>query len=249
MSGRHQLARRGLLLAGGYGSRLRPLTNRVPKCLVPIGGHPLLYYWLKALLDHSSPFCLDRVVVNTHYLPKQVEAFVKSSPWADRVDLAHEPTLLGTAGTLRRHRDYFGEAPFLLAHADNLTLFSLPEFQNAFLTRPEGCFGTMMTFQTDQPRECGIVELDSRNVVVGYHEKVQNPPGDLANAAVFIFDSHIHDMLFRHQDDLDLCGQTVPRLTGRLNTYRNSKYHRDIGTPQSYETAIAAVVSGFIRLD
>jgi mannose-1-phosphate guanylyltransferase len=188
------------------------------------------------------------VVVNTHYLPQQVEAFVKSSPWADRVDLSHEEALLGTAGTLRLHREYFGEAPFLLAHADNLTLFSLPEFQNAFLTRPEGCFGTMMTFQTDQPSECGIVELDSRNVVIGYHEKVQNPPGDLANAAVFIFDSQIHDVLVQHPNDVDFCGQTVPRLTGRLNTYHNSEYHRDIGTPHSYETAIAAVDSGLIRL-
>jgi mannose-1-phosphate guanylyltransferase len=147
------------------------------------------------------------------------------------------------------HREYFGEAPFFLAHADNLTLFSLPEFQKAFLTRAEDCVGTMMTFQTDQPGECGIVQLDPRGVVVGYHEKVQNPPGDLANAAVFIFDSQIHDILARHQDDVDLCGQTVPRLTGRLNTYRNPDYHRDIGTPHSYETAIAAVASGLIRLD
>jgi hypothetical protein len=46
-----------------------------------------------------------------------------------------------------------------------------------------------------------------------------------------------------------LCGHTVPRLIGRLNTYRNSEYHRDIGTPHSYEIAIAAVASGLIRLD
>jgi mannose-1-phosphate guanylyltransferase len=249
MSGHLPPVRRGLLLAGGYGSRLRPLTDKIPKCLVPIGGQPLLYYWLRTLFDQDSPFCLDRVIINTHYLPQQVEAFVKSSPWASRVDLAHEVAILGTAGTLRLHREYFDDVPFLVAHADNLTLFSLQDFQNAFLTRPDDCVGTMMTFQTDQPSQCGIVELDSRGLVTGYYEKMPNPPGALANAAVFIFDSHIHEILARHQDDLDLCGQTVPRLIGRLNTYNNYEYHRDIGTPHSYETAISAVESGLIRLN
>ena len=245
----NQPVRRGLLLAGGYGSRLRPLTSSIPKCLVPIGGHPLLYYWLKALLDRDSPFCLERVIVNTHYLSQQVVDFVKSSPWFDRVDLSHEETLLGTAGTLRLHRKYFGDEPFVLAHADNLTLFSMQNFLGEFLNRPKFCLGTMMTFQTDLPRQCGIVEVDFQGIVVGYHEKVLNPPSDLANAAVFIFDSQIHDILDQYPEDLDLCGQTVPRLTGRLNTYRNSEYHRDIGTPHSYKTAVAAVASGLIQLD
>ena len=244
-----QYARRGLLLAGGYGSRLRPLTDKIPKCLVPIGGHPLLYYWLKILLDNSSPCCLERVIVNTHYLPQEVYAFAKSSPWADRIDLMHEETLLGTAGTLRVNRNYFGDEPLLIAHADNLTIFSLSEFQDSFLKRPDGCLGTMMTFQTDQPSQCGILEQDAHGVVVGYHEKVQNPPSNLANAAVFIFDSHIHDILYRYQDDVDFCGHTVPRLTGRLNTYHNTEYHRDIGTPSSYEAATAAVASGLIRIN
>jgi len=217
--------------------------------LVPIGGHPLLYYWLKALLNQGQPNCLEQVIVNTHYLPQQVETYIRSSPWVDQVVLLHEETLLGTAGTLRMHRDYFGHEPFLLAHADNLSIFSLLDFQNAFRNRPKECLGTMMTFKTDVPHECGVVELDSMGVVKGYYEKVQNPPSELANAAVFIFDSNIHDILARHRYDVDLCGETVPRLTGRLNTYRNSEYHRDIGTPHSYETAIAAVGSGLIRLE
>jgi mannose-1-phosphate guanylyltransferase len=216
--------------------------------LVPIAGKPLLYFWLKTLFDNSSSSNLERILINTHYLPIQVEAFVKSSPWADRVDLVNEVDLLGTAGTLRVHRKYFGTEPFFLAHADNLTIFSLLKFQNSFLNRPEGCLGTMMTFQTELPNECGIVELDSQGVVVGYHEKVPNPPGDLANAAVFIFDSHIHEVLHSYENDTDLCGHTVPRLIGRLNTYHNSEYHRDIGTPQSYDAAIAAVSSGLIRI-
>jgi len=241
--------RSGILLAGGYGSRLKPLTDSIPKCLVPFRGKPLLYYWLKLLLDNNSPTSLNQLVVNTHYLPKQVEMFVRESPWADRVTLVFERSLLGTAGTLRQNRSFFGGDPFFLAHADNLSLFSLEEIKETFDNRPDGCIGTMMTFITDQPNQCGIVEIDSEGTLVGYHEKSPNPPGNLANAAVFIFDPCIHEILKSNEGDIDLCRDTIPKLTGRLNTYQNTVYHRDIGTPISYEAATAAVASGYIRLD
>ena len=74
---------RALLLAGGYGTRLRPLTNHTPKCLVEIGGKPLLAYWLETLFSAD----IDRVLINTHYLPRQVEDFCANSPYAAQIDL------------------------------------------------------------------------------------------------------------------------------------------------------------------
>jgi len=246
MSVNDQPVRRGLLLAGGYGSRLKPLTDKTPKCLVPIAGRPLLYYWLQALFDSESP--LQRVLVNTHYLSEQVLDFVESSPWCNRVDFVHEERLLGTAGTIRYNWKYFGNEPFFVAHADNFSCFSLSEFKNRFASRPSECVGTMMTFESDRPKECGIVELDSRGVVVGYHEKVPNPPGVLANAAVFIFDVAIHGFLRDNPEAFDLCADAIPRLIGRLNTYHNSIYHRDIGTPDSYRLAVVAANSNLNQM-
>ena len=87
---------RAILLAAGYGTRLRPLTNTIPKCLVPIKGVPLLQIWLERLTNAGiGPF-----LINTHYLPKEVEGFAESSRYRDQVTLVHEPELLGTAGTL-----------------------------------------------------------------------------------------------------------------------------------------------------
>jgi mannose-1-phosphate guanylyltransferase len=177
------------------------------------------------------------VVVNTHYLPQQVEAFVKSSPWADRVDLSHEEALLGTAGTLRLHREYFGEAPLLLAHADHLKLFSLPEFQHAYLTRPEEGFGTMMTFQTNSPQSCGVVKLDNRGVLSEYYEKVNNPPGNVANAAVFFAENTVLERLNEYPMLSDFCGDFIPLFLNKVQTYHNDIYHRDIGTIASLEKA------------
>ncbi len=94
---------RALLLAGGYGTRLRPLTDTLPKCLVPIHGKPLLSYWLDLLFESG----VERALINTHYLPDQVRSFRDQSPWRERIDLAHEDTILGTAGTVRENRGLF----------------------------------------------------------------------------------------------------------------------------------------------
>ena len=95
--------RRALLLSGGLGTRLRPLTDTTPKCLIPIKGKPVLEYWLDMLLNAG----VQRVLVNTHYLPEQVREYCAASRWSDQIDLVHEDQLLGTAGTLRANHKYF----------------------------------------------------------------------------------------------------------------------------------------------
>jgi len=239
-----KFAKRALLLAGGFGSRLKPLTDRIPKCLVPIGEKALLEYWLEHLFEPSAEGRIERVLINTHYLPQAVEAFIEKSPWHHHIDIVHEAHLLGTAGTLRTNRAWFGDEPFLLAHADNLTNFDLAAFQARFASRPPTCVGTMMTFLTETPSSCGIAEVNDFGVLAGYHEKVVNPPGNLANAAVFLLDARIHDQLATHEDDSDFCGQSVPRLIGQLNCFHNSTYHRDIGTPEAYAQAQVDVRTG-----
>ena len=224
---------RALLLAGGEGTRLRPLTLTTPKCLVPIKRKPLLGLWFDMLFNAG----VERALVNTSYLPDQVVAFVKASPWASRIDLVHEDKLLGTAGTLRANADYFSCGTFFMAHADNLSRFSVEDFFAAHARRPEGCIGTMMTFETSRPKDCGIVETDARGVAVAIHEKVENPPGNLANAAVFVLEPAIFRALGDVPLATDFCRDIVPRLAGHWFTFHNAVYHRDIGSPESYAQA------------
>ena len=225
---------RALLLAAGLGTRLRPLTDRVPKCLVPIGGRPLLEYWLTLLIEGG----LERVLVNTHHLAQQVRDFVARSPWNGQVMLTHEDTLLGTGGTVLRNRSFFGVQPFLVAHADNLTRFDVRAFLRRHANRPGGVEITMMTFEADSPSSCGIVEEDARGVVTAFHEKVTNPPGNIANAAVYIFEPAVVDFMESlGKEVVDLSTEVIPNFLGRICTYRNAIYHRDIGTPESVRKA------------
>jgi mannose-1-phosphate guanylyltransferase len=225
---------RALLLAGGYGTRLRPLTDHTPKCLVPVRGRPLLGYWFDLLF----PAGIERALVNTHYLPDAVRAFVASSRWRLQVDLVHEPSLLGTGGTILANRDWLGDAPFLVAHADNLTRFDVGAFLRAHASRPSGTLMTMMTFTADDPRQCGIIEADPAGRVIAFHEKVQSPPGDRANAAVYVFEPALIEMLQSlGKPVIDLSTEVIPALVGRIATFHNDIYHRDIGTPDSLARA------------
>lgn len=225
---------RAILLAAGYGTRLRPLTNTIPKCLVPIGGRPLLDIWLQKLSRADiGPF-----LVNTHYLPEQVAAYVQASAYRDQVTLVNEPELLGTAGTLIANLGFLEGKDGLLIHSDNYCLPDFHAFVCAHEGRPPECVMTMMTFRTDAPSTCGIVELDNRDVVVGFHEKVKSPPGNLANGAVYILSKEFMNTLateFRKATDFST--EILPHFVGRIFTYEATGFFLDIGTPKAYEMA------------
>lgn len=225
---------RALLLAAGLGTRLRPLTDTVPKCLVRINGTPLIDYWFDLLLRSS----VERVLVNTHHLADAVRLHVAQSPWSDRIDLVNETSLLGTGGTILKNADYFKQRPFLVAHADNLTQFDLSKFIERHARRPVGIEITMMTFDTDTPQLGGIVKEDERGVVVEFHEKIVNPPSHHANAAVYIFEPKVLSFLAGLGNPvIDLSTEVIPHFLGKICTFENTVYHRDIGTIESLRTA------------
>jgi mannose-1-phosphate guanylyltransferase len=225
---------RALLLAAGLGTRLRPLTNIMPKCLVPIKGQPLLGIWLERLTRAGiGPF-----LVNSHYLVNQVVAFIEASPYRDQVTLVNELELQGTAGTLIANLDYFQGEDGLLIHADNYCLADFTAFQQAHRNRPPECLMTMMTFRADRPASCGIVELDERGVVMGFHEKVAKPPGNLANGAVYILSADLLNKLAMNLHTVtDFSVEVLSRLMGRIYSFETSEVFLDVGTPETYEQA------------
>lgn len=228
---------RALLLAAGLGTRLRPLTDTVPKCLVPIRGRPLLGIWFDLLFGSGV---VERVLVNTHWLAPEVERFVAASPWRGRVDMVREAELLGTGGTIAANRAWFGDGAFLVAHADNLTEFDVSGLARAHAARPADAAITMLAFRTDSPRTCGILEIDGQGLVRAFHEKVANPPGDLANAAVYIFEPEVTAFAQSFgRPVVDLSTEIIPRFLGRIQAVETRGYHRDIGSPAALSLAEA----------
>jgi mannose-1-phosphate guanylyltransferase len=204
--------------------------------MVMINGRPLLEYWLELLFGAG----IERVLINTHWLAEQVDAYVKASHWSSRIDLVHEGELLGTGGTVLANRQWFQDRPFMLAHADNLTDFDVAGLIEAHRMRPSGHLMTMLGFRTDDSRSCGILELDDRSTVLAFHEKIKQPPGNLANGAVYIFESEIINAIAgRGTPVVDLSTEIIPQFLGRILCVETKGYHRDIGTLESLRRACA----------
>jgi len=221
---------RALLLAAGFGTRLRPITNSVPKCLVEINGRPLLDYWIELL----SKGGIVEILINLHHLPKAVRSYVESCRHPVRITMVYEETLLGTGGTLLKNRDFFRGEASMLVHADNLSSFDVRAFIRRYEKREKGIEITMMTFDAAEPEECGIVELDERGIVMAFHEKVKSSPGNVANGAVYIVSPSVMDFLASlGKEAIDFSTEVLPRFMGHINTFHNGIYHRDIGTVES----------------
>ena len=226
---------RALILAAGHGSRLRPLTLKTPKCLVEVGGQPLLYNWLKKLEQINC----ERTLINTHHLPDKVDSFIKDySRGSMKVESIFEPDLLGTFGTLYANRSWFKDRIGMLIHGDNFTKTNLIEFLDAHNSRPKECLLTMMTFKTSTPKSCGIVETDKNDVMIDFHEKINYPPSNHANGAVYLFDNNFIDWIEGKQfNGNDFSLDVLPLLKNKVKIWRTNEYFIDIGTPEALNYA------------
>lgn len=225
---------KAVLLAAGLGTRLRPLTDSVPKCLLPICGKPLLQYWFENLAAAG----IGEVLVNTHWLAEQVEVFVAG--WNSsklKVTTFHEPVLLGTAGTIVACRAWWeGASEVLILYADNFTTVQLEDVLK--FHRFHDLPFTLGIFETDEPWRCGIVVLDHKGVVIDFVEKPENPRANLASGGIYVADpailKEILDWNHRSGEPYDLGRHVLPRLIGRMMAYRLQGLLLDIGTPESY---------------
>jgi mannose-1-phosphate guanylyltransferase len=225
---------KALLLAAGFGTRLRPITNTIPKCLVPINGRPLLDIWLEKLTNAG----ITSILVNTHYLADAVISYGKMSKFKDNIKFVHEEKLLGTAGTLLKNIEFFNNEEAMLLHGDNYTLENLKHFIDAHKNRPNNCEITMLTFRTDNPLACGIIVKDKNGIVKGYYEKEFNSPGNLANGAIYILSKEaLNKIKKEHSNATEFSKDIIPNFIGKIYTYEVKKEFLDIGTKENLNKA------------
>jgi mannose-1-phosphate guanylyltransferase len=222
---------KAFLLAAGLGTRLRPLTNDTPKCMLPIGGRPLLDIWLDAF-DRAG---VTEVLVNLHYLPEAVRRHVEQRSQPPQVHMFYEPELLGSAGTMLANRAWVqDEEMFLAAYADNLTDFDLGKLVDGH--KRGGSVATLAVFHADEPSACGIVETDASDLVVGFVEKPSHPVSNLANAGMYVFSPRVLDEI-EGSGPKDIGYDLLPRLVGRARAVLVDGYIRDIGNVAAYRRA------------
>ena len=222
-----------IVLAAGLGTRLRPLTDVVPKCLVPIAGRPLLDEWVDRLAKPG----VTHARVNTHTFPEQVRAFVDRVNRSGRLKLteSYEPTLLGSAGTIAANADLAdGANHVIIIYADNFSDVDLAAML-AF-HKSHGDPFTMLLFRAPNPKACGIAELDDEGRVVSFIEKPQEPKSNLANGGVYIVSASAYREIAAMQA-FDLGFEVLPKFVGRMRGWAWNGYHLDVGTPEALTKA------------
>jgi mannose-1-phosphate guanylyltransferase len=221
---------KAFVLAAGLGTRMGAITQTTPKCLLPVGGEPLLGRWFNLLARAGATHAL----VNTHHLAAPVREYVASSGPPLDVTLAHEPALLGSAGTLRKNQDFArGEERFLVVYADNASTVDLRALLRA---HQSGTAATLGLFRVPDPETRGVVELDATGTVVGFTEKPERPKSDLAWAGLLVGTPEVLTAI-PDETPCDLGHHVLPRLVGRMRGFEVQGYHRDVGTPESYRQA------------
>lgn len=223
---------KAFVLAAGLGTRMGAITQRTPKCMLPVAGRPLLGRWLELLARAG----VAEALVNTHHLPGPVREFVARERLPIPVTLAHEPALLGSAGTLRENRGFVaGEPAFLVVYADNASTVDLRALVASH--RP-GRAATLGLFRVPDPHTRGVVELDAEGTVTGFIEKPEQPKSDLAWAGLLVGTPELLGAI-PERTPCDLGHHVLPALLGRMGGALIRGYHRDVGTPESYRQACA----------
>lgn len=222
---------KAFLLAAGLGLRLRPLTDDIPKCLLPIGGTPLLSIWLELCVHHG----VREVLINLHHRPERVQTFLAGYAGPVIVRTTYEPELLGTAGTVRENWEFVsGERDFLVLYADNLTDADLSAVVRSH--RAGGAPLTIGVFRTPSPESCGIVALDPSGLVLSFVEKPADPRSNLASAGIYAASRELRDTL-PPAGFADFGLDVLPGLVGRARGQLIEGFLCDIGTPDGYRRA------------
>jgi NDP-sugar pyrophosphorylase family protein len=154
-----------MVLAAGIGTRLKPLTDNRPKCLMPLAGRPLIEWTLRWLKKNGVTEC----VINLHFIPEQIREFAgDGSQYGLKVHYSYEPVLLGTAGAVKKRVDFFKE-PFYLIYGDNFSQWNLLKLKDVFeLHQP---VAVMAVHWREDVTQSGMIDMDEDGRILRIMEK------------------------------------------------------------------------------
>jgi len=208
------------------------LSDRIPKCLAPVGGVPLLEIWLDLCARHG----VQRALINVSRHADQVADFLRRRTADIDVHLVRENEPLGNAGTVRANRAFVSrEESFYVLYTDNLTDASLTQLAECH--RRHHAPVTMGLFHTSAPRASGIVQMREDGLITDFEEKPEFPQGTLANAGIYVARQSLFDVIPDEGPIIDFGRHVFPALIGRMYGSVIEDYLMDIGNPAALALA------------
>ena len=237
---------KALFLVGGQGTRLRPLTDKLPKPMVPVMGKPLLERNLELLKLHG----VDEIVLSTCYQPEVIEQyFGDGSDWGMKICYVRENLPLGTGGAIKNCEKYLDDT-FFVFNADILSNINFSEMLRYHKRKKADV--TVAVTRVNNPSAYGVIECDKNGYAVTFREKPapHKTVSHFINAGVYIFEPDVLKLIPTGRS-VSVEREVFPELLkkgNRIAVYKGCNYWLDIGTPEKYVQAHRDGFSGKLWL-
>ncbi|SFS94443.1 nucleotidyltransferase family protein [Marininema halotolerans] len=224
--------KKAVIMAGGQGTRLRPLTNHLPKPMVPILSRPCLEYIIHYLMSYG----ITDIAMTVNYKSDQIkDYFGNGESLGVTITYFDEATPLGTAGGVK-NCEYFLDEPFLVISCDNIATIDINKAIQ-FHQQKKG-IATLILTQAEDPSLFGVVKTNDQGKIIQFIEKPKDPPLHLnaINTGIYILEPTILETIPPRQK-IDFGKDVFPNLLQKgipLYGYSSESYWRDIGSLKSY---------------
>lgn len=236
---------KAVIIAGGLGTRLRPLTYNTPKPIVPVANLPFVVHQIELLRQHG----VDEIILNLHYLSDNIKKILDDGKeWGVKIRYSIEATPLGTAGAVKNAEEYFGNEPIVVFNGDVLTDINISQIVDYHKKKKASI--TLTLTRVEDPTSYGLIKTSPEGRVERFIEKpsweqLANIGAiDTINAGIYIIDPAIFkhvpkgvEYSFERQLFPDLLESGVP-----IFGYTTDRYWIDIGQPDQYRQAHEAIL-------
>jgi len=219
-----------IILAGGFGTRLRPLTYTRAKALLPILNKPMITYLIESLPEE-----VDKVILAVNYRKNQIEEYFKNNKYGKEIIVNDEPEPLGTGGAVKFAEKHI-TGPFLVLNADVICSLNLNEMIN--FHKKNNAISTISLWPVENVSEFGVVGIQDNGNVTGFVEKPkpEDAPSDLINAGAYFLEYEILDYI-KKEGLVSMEKEIFPQIienTGRFFGFEFRGYWIDVGRIKSY---------------
>jgi len=227
---------KALILAAGYGTRLRPYTDRMPKALFPIAGRPVIDRLIRQLAEAGC----RAVMVNTHHLGDRVASFLSEQSYPIPVKVRHEIEILGTGGAIKNVEDFWDDRPFLVVNSDIVTD---TDFRRLYTIH--GAHPHPATLVLHHDPTLNSVQVDAENVITAFSAPSNDDPlgpgiRQMTFTGIQVLDPGILPLIPKGEfsSSIDTYRQLMHNGEKIRAWIPDEIYWKDIGTPDRYRQAV-----------
>lgn len=242
---------KALVLAAGRGTRLKPLTNTVPKHLLPVGNKPILFHVLDYIVEAGITDI--GIVVSPDSGAYIREAIGDGLPWQARITFISQSEPRGLAHAVKTARDFLGDSPFLMFLGDNLMQGGIKDFLEQF--RVSSVDASILLKEVADPRAFGVAEIDSSGKVTHMAEKPREPKSNLAIIGAYLFTPEIHEAIgqvtpsWRGELEITDAIQKLLEMGREIRSYILRGWWLDIGSNEGLIEANRVFLDAFLKRD